>query len=187
MSPLVSTITLLASIGTVLAGLCTLALLALRFIPAIRTSAWGADISARVASASLPLALAVVCASIGLSLFYSDVAGFFPCLLCWWQRVALYPQVVLLAVALATRDQGVRKYCGALSLVGMALALYHSYLQFGGSPLVPCDISITSVACTHRYFLEFGYVTIPTMALTAFLLIATLMLFKKAAPSAATL
>jgi len=59
--------------------------------------------------------------------------------------------------------------------VGGMISLYHSYIQFGGSPLIPCSATGISVACTQRYFLEFGYVTIPTMALTGFAMILVFM------------
>ncbi len=117
------------------------------------------------------------------SLFYSEIAGFAPCVLCWWQRIFLYPLTVILGIALAKKDEKITDYVAGLSAVGAAIAAYHSYLQFGGSPLVPCGAS-GAVSCAQRYFLAYGYVTIPTMALTAFVLIALLMLAREAARGA---
>jgi disulfide bond formation protein DsbB len=105
------------------------------------------------------------------SLFYSDVLGYTPCKLCWFQRICMYPQVVLLAIAWWKKDSGVGKYSLSLSVIGIVLAVYHYYLQLGGDPLVPCSTVGYSVSCSQRFILEYGYITIPMMALTAFALI----------------
>lgn len=105
------------------------------------------------------------------SLFYSNIIGFAPCLLCWWQRIFLYPQVVILGVALSAKSKNWWQYTIPLSALGAATAAYNSYLQFGGNPLVPCSASGVASDCARVYFLEYGYVTIPTMALTVFALL----------------
>jgi disulfide bond formation protein DsbB len=114
------------------------------------------------------------------SLFYSNVAGFAPCELCWWIRVLLYPQAILLFIALfknnsAARNSIVRLNSIVLSAIGGLIALYQTFLQLGviGNDLIPCDA--TGVSCQHVYFLSYGYVTIPTMALTTFVLILLFM------------
>ena len=112
---------------------------------------------------------------VAASIFYSNMANFLPCTLCWWQRIFLYPQVLILGIAFMRRDARAWIYSMALSICGAAIALYHTYLQFGGSPLVPCGADAAASQCAQRYFLEFGYVTIPTMALTAFIVIIVLM------------
>lgn len=122
---------------------------------------------------ALLLGFLVSVGALGASLFYSDVAGFTPCPLCWWQRVFLYPQAVLFAIALFKRDRGIVDYALVLSIIGGAIALYHTYLQFGGSPLVPC--SAETAACVQRFFIEYGYITIPTMSLSAFLFLVALL------------
>ena len=123
-------------------------------------------------------AFIIVLTSITGSIFYSEIAGFLPCSLCWWQRVFLYPQVILFGIALWKKER-VADYAIALSSVGALIASYHSYLQFGGLPLIPCAASAAAASCAQRYFLEFGYVTIPTMSLTVFILIILLMLTNK--------
>ena len=60
-----------------------------------------------------------------------------------------------------------------LSSIGALISIYHTFIQFGGTPLGDCGIS--GVSCEHVYFLNYGYVTIPTMALTAFVLILLFM------------
>ncbi len=122
------------------------------------------------------ISFAIAFSGAALSLFYSQFAGFLPCVLCWWQRIFLYPLVFIFAVTIWKKDKSAKYYGLALAIPGVLIAIYHSYLQFGGSPLIPC--SATVVSCAQRYFLEFGYVTIPTMSLTAFIAIILLMLLK---------
>lgn len=111
-------------------------------------------------------ALALV-GSIG-SLFYSDVLGYAPCALCWWQRIFCYPQVVMFAVALWKKDYGVWLYSLALSSIGFAIALYQYLLQWGLAPDVGCSTAPGLADCSVRITLGLGYVTIPMMALTGF-------------------
>lgn len=99
------------------------------------------------------------------SLIYSNVIGYEPCELCWWQRIAIYPQAVLFLVALLKKDRGVFKYSVPLSVLGTVVALYHTYIQLGGTTSVlPC--TATGAACAKVFVLQFGYITIPTMSLT---------------------
>lgn len=113
------------------------------------------------------------------SLFYSEIVGFAPCALCWWQRVFLYPQAVIFGLALWKQYEGADIYGIYLSAIGGLIALINAYLQFGGVSFIPCPA--IGPSCSQRYFLEFGYVTIPTMALTAFAAIIVLMLAKRSA------
>jgi disulfide bond formation protein DsbB len=108
------------------------------------------------------------------SVFYSDIAGLQPCLLCWWQRIFLFPQTILLLTTFFKKNAGVRLYAIIFSSLGVLVSTYHTFLQFGVQSLFPCSVS--GVSCEHVYFLEYGYVTIPTMALTTFALILLFML-----------
>ncbi len=99
------------------------------------------------------------------SLFYSEIAGFVPCALCWVQRIFIYPQIILFWVALKKADRGVLEYSLPLTLIGGIFSLYHNYLYLGGSPAIPCDANAT---CTQRFVFEFGFMTIPLMALSLF-------------------
>ena len=122
----------------------------------------------------------VALASVLGSLFYSQIAGFMPCELCWFQRIFLYPQVLLLALALIKKDSGIVDYALSLSLVGGLVSLYHNYMYYyNGGLNVFCQLSGIQVSCVKRYVFEFGYITIPMMALTAFVLIIIFLLFKK--------
>ena len=110
------------------------------------------------------------------SLFLSEIAGWTPCKLCWFQRIMMYPQTLLLAVALWKRDRKIAPYILTLCLVGAAISAVHYAEQVSAAlnpVLVPaaCDLSGVSCASSQVSF-AFGYITIPMMALTAFVLIA---------------
>ena len=116
-------------------------------------------------------AFLVALVATAISLVYSDIIGFVPCELCWIQRIFLYPQVIILGLALWKKTKDSEIYCSALSLIGGVIALYHFYGQsFNPSALPACD-ALGEASCAARYFVEFGYVTIPLMSLTGFLLI----------------
>ena len=110
------------------------------------------------------------------SLVYSDIIHFPPCLLCWWQRIFMYPQVVLFGVALWDKDRKIIKYSLPLLVAGFLVTTYQSFVYyFGESGSVPCDAS--GVSCYKQYISEFGgYISIPMLSLTAFfaLLVLTL-------------
>lgn len=110
------------------------------------------------------------------SLFLSEIAHFIPCKLCWFQRIFMYPQVLILGIATFKNDFGVQKYIIPLSLIGAAIAIYHYLLQMSPIPL-PCTDEIAS--CAAKQFASFGYITIPMMSLTAFLLILVFMFISK--------
>jgi len=120
--------------------------------------------------------------SVAISLIYSDIIGYEPCKLCWIQRVFLYPQVIILGLALWKKCRDAEIYCLALSTIGAVIAGYHFYGQsFNPNALPACD-AVGGVSCALRFFVEFGYVTIPMMSLTAFVLITTCMLLVRFVP-----
>ncbi len=125
------------------------------------------------------LAFLYAAVSAAMSLVYSEVIGFDPCKLCWLQRIFMYPQVVLLGIAAYKKDPDVADYSIGLSLVGGLIAVYHTYIQLGGSPLIPCSRVGYIPRCSQRYVFEFGYITIPVMALTAFVMLIILMAIVK--------
>lgn len=114
---------------------------------------------------------------VAISLFYSEILGVLPCGLCWLQRVFLYPQALLFAVAIWKGDRRVADYSIAFSVVGGVIALYQHYLQMGGTSIAPCPAVATGVDCARRYLFEFGYITFPLMSFTIFALLAIVMLF----------
>lgn len=137
-------------------------------------AAWARGVVRIAGRGALPLTLAVSVAGIAGSLYYSEVAGFAPCVLCWWQRVLLYPVALLTAVALVRRERGIGPYILTLVVPGGVIALYQSLLQWGFlQSSAPCDASGTS--CTFVYFSAFGFVTLPFLSFVLFATVAVLM------------
>ena len=119
---------------------------------------------------ALAFSLAVALAATLGSLFYSEIAGYEPCKLCWFQRILMYPQVILLGIAWLKKDNGIVLYGIALSSLGALIAGYQYLLQIGFAPSIGCSAVGYSVDSAQRFVMQFGYITIPMMALAAFLL-----------------
>lgn len=122
------------------------------------------------------LALLVAALATAGSLYFSEIAGFEPCTLCWYQRIAMYPLVVVLGVGSLGRDGTAVLTGRVLALLGAIVAGYHVALEWipaldGGA----CD---PTNPCTLVWFRTFGFISLPTLALTAFLLILTLLAFR---------
>ncbi len=113
-----------------------------------KESAWLSFVSRH----SLHIGFFVSLASVLLSLFYSNIIGYAPCTLCWWQRIFMYPQAILFGMALYKKDGGVFRYALMLSCIGIIFSMYHYYIELGGSPLIPCGVA---VSCAKRYIFEF--------------------------------
>ncbi len=109
------------------------------------------------------------------SLYFSEVMKFPPCALCWYQRIALYPLVVIFGVAIWTEDQKYRIYALPLSLIGLAIGVYHNLIYYGfiAPELTPCT---AGASCSAKQLELFGFITIPLLSLIGFALITTLML-----------
>lgn len=105
------------------------------------------------------------------SLYYSEVVGFVPCEYCWYQRIAMYPLAVLLAVGVVTRWEIDARFLVALALPGLGLSVYHYRMQLFPESAGEC---IGGVSCAGRYVNEFDFVTIPFMAGCIFLSILLL-------------
>ncbi|MBX3030284.1 MAG: disulfide bond formation protein B [Chloroflexi bacterium] len=108
------------------------------------------------------------------SLMASEVYGLQPCTLCWYQRILMYPLVLVIGVGILTRGRRLRLYVLPLSLLGLAVATYHNLLYYGviTESVTQCT---TGVSCTARLIELFGFVTIPLLSLTAFAVISVLM------------
>jgi disulfide bond formation protein DsbB len=125
------------------------------------------------------LAFVVAALTTAGSLYYSLVAHFIPCELCWYQRIAMYPLTAILLVGLVRRDSAVRWYALPLIAIGAPLSLYHWLVE--RVPAFAETSSCSAVApCTAPYFQELGFVTLAFMALSSFLLIGTLLLMDRA-------
>ena len=112
------------------------------------------------------------------SLYLSEIVHLIPCTYCWYQRIAMYPLVIILGIAALRKDHGVRIYATALAVIGAAIAFYHRIVQV--FPELNGSACSAGVPCTAAYFTLFGFVTIPYMALSGFLLILALLYLDRA-------
>lgn len=103
-----------------------------------------------------------------LSLFYSQVLQYPPCELCWYQRIFLYPQAFLFAIAWYKKDMKVLPYILGLSIVGEAIAIYQHILQMGYDLYKPCSSAPFAVDCAKPSFIEYGFVSFPFMSVVMF-------------------
>ena len=108
------------------------------------------------------------------SLYYSEIRGLAPCVLCWYQRILFYPLVAILAVGIIRQDRSVPFYVLPLSIIGIGVALFQWLLQLGVIPeqAAPCTLG---VSCVTKYVEYFGFITIPFLSLVAFIAITTMM------------
>ena len=112
------------------------------------------------------------------SLFFSEVMQLPPCVLCWYQRVAIYPLVLIIGSGIIMRDSRMKSYALPICLIGLAVSIYHNLLYYGLIPesITPCA---EGISCTSRQIEWLGFITIPLMALTSFISLALCLLFYK--------
>lgn len=112
------------------------------------------------------------------SLYYSEILKLAPCILCWYQRIFLYPMVIILAVGISRKDKNVPHYVLPMSIAGTIIAFYHYLLQLGIIPesLAPCAAGIS---CTTKTIEYLGFVTIPFLSFVAFVIITACMVIAK--------
>jgi disulfide bond formation protein DsbB len=141
---------------------------------------WPRQVLASVGPLALGLAAAVATVATLGSLYYSEIADFPPCRLCWYQRICMYPLVPILAIAAVRRDRSVLWYALPLILMGAAISAWHILVERFPSlesgacdPLNPCSIIWVE---------KFGYLTIPTMALSGFIVIGLLLALPRETP-----
>lgn len=125
------------------------------------------------------LAFAVALTAMLGSLYYSEIAGFVPCTLCWYQRILMYPVSLIILVGILKQDEYLPAYVLPFSVIGMGVSSYH-YLIQRGLFAHPATCSI-GIPCNLSYVNYFGFITIPFLALTAFTLIAVIMTVTKKA------
>lgn len=104
------------------------------------------------------------------SLFFSLVMQLPPCDLCWYQRIAMYPLIIILGIGIMRKDKTSLLYAFPLAVIGWIIAMYHNLLYYNILPeaMAPCKAGIS---CTTRYIEWFGFLTIPLLSLVAFSLI----------------
>lgn len=101
------------------------------------------------------------------SLYFSEIMHFPPCVLCWYQRICMYPLVILIAVGILTKDKKMPLYVLPLAIIGWGIAAFHNLLYYKILPesAAPC---VAGVSCTTKFISWFGFVTIPLLSLIAF-------------------
>jgi disulfide bond formation protein DsbB len=132
-------------------------------------------VRAEIGPLALGLAAAVAVVCMAGSLYYSEVAGFPPCKLCWYQRIAMYPLAVIMPIAAWRGDPRVRFYAMPLAGIGGVISIYHMLIErFPSLESGSCD---PTNPCSIIWVEPLGYLTIPTMALSGFALILTLLAY----------
>lgn len=183
----VDTVTLFLALLAVAVEVAVLAAVVLavgaRRIPAF-ARAWEA-IRREIGPQALALGAVVALVATMGSLYFSEVAHFPPCKLCWYQRIAMYPLVVVLGVGAMRRDLGARVTASVLAGLGACVSIYHLLIErFPSlSSSTSCD---PANPCSIRWVERFGYLTIPAMALSGFALILALMAIARPSASGPT-
>jgi disulfide bond formation protein DsbB len=137
-------------------------------LDAVRGVLWGYE---------LWLAFLVAAAATGGSLFYSEIAGFVPCELCWYQRICMYPLTILTLLPALASDYRIARYLLPLPVVGACISVYQILIEEGVvSQSQECVISAPG-GCATKWTDQFGYLTIPVLTLTAFALVFAFLLF----------
>jgi len=161
-------LSVLGVVGQVLVGLGlvvgVLALIGVRGpLRAVRNVLWGYELWGAFVVASV---------ATGGSLFLSQVAGAIPCEFCWFQRVLMYPLSILTLFLAARGDNRGARYLLPLPVVGAGTSIYHMLIE-RGVIVEPKACLLSGGGCSTNWIAreDFGYLTIPTLALTAFLLL----------------
>lgn len=159
--------------GQVLVGI--LLLLGLAWLAGVRgplswtrSALWGYE---------LWLAFLVSAVATGGSLFFSQIAHFVPCELCWFQRICMYPLSIVTLLAALFNDHRAARYLLPLPLVGAGISVYHLLVENGVVRQAQACLVSAPGGCATKWINEFGYMTIPTLALTSFALVLALLLF----------
>lgn len=119
------------------------------------------------------LFVGILSAVIG-SLIYSNIVGFPPCDLCWWQRIFMYPQLIIVGFAMYRKDTTVIDYLVPLSVLGAIVSLFQSFIQWGFSFGAVGGCAAVGGECAKVYFTQYSYITIPFMSFSVFAYIIAL-------------
>jgi disulfide bond formation protein DsbB len=146
--------------------------------------AWASDLVAQVRSVGLWLISAVTIGSMAGSLHFSENIGFVPCKYCWYQRIAMFSLALVSLIAAVRRDIKIAIYTLALALVGLSVSAWHYLIEwFPNLKTTSCSLD---VPCTAVWFREFGFVTLASMAGSAFLFVITVSVALMRQPSQLT-
>src|SRR5579859_2608629 len=128
----------------------------------VRRLIWGYELWA---------AFVVAAIATGGSLFFSEIAHFVPCELCWFQRISMYPLSIITLLAALAGDHRVARYLLPLPVVGAGISVYHLLVENGVVAQAKECLASAPGGCATKWINEFGWMTIPTLALTAFVLL----------------
>jgi disulfide bond formation protein DsbB len=108
------------------------------------------------------------------SLYFSEVLHYPPCILCWYQRILLYPLVLIIPTGIILKDKNLPYYVLPLAIVGAMIGIYHNLLYYKVLPesIAPCS---QGVSCTDEQINWLGFISIPLLALGAFVVLIGLM------------
>ena len=161
----------LSAVLAIVAGVGAAAIVVARLLAPVVPAAAAAGRA--VVSLRGPLTLAVAAVATAGSLYFSESAGYVPCRLCWFQRVAMYPIAVIALVALIRRDRGARWYVLPLAVIGAAISSYHVLIEWGWvNDSESC--LLFGPSCADVWFEAFGFVTLALMAWAGFVSIIVL-------------
>lgn len=123
----------------------------------------------------LHIAWVISLAAVLGSLYFSEVLKLAPCVLCWYQRILMYPLVIIIPIGIVSMDKKVYKYVLPLTILGMTVAFYHYLLYVGIIPesLAPCS---NGVSCTQKLIEWFGFINIPLLSFLSFTFMTLLMI-----------
>ena len=151
------------SLLTLVTLVATLSVIAIRLVGA--DSDVGRSMLGSLAAHRMAICAAITGTSMLGSLYFSEVADFVPCTLCWYQRIAMYSLAIITSIA-AIRKDDIRVYVIALASIGAVISAYHWLLE--RFPGIDAGVCSTAVPCDLVWFEKVGFVTLPFMALTAF-------------------
>ena len=163
------------ALGALLLGIGVLALLSFRG-PLWELRRW-------LEGYELWLAFLVAAVATGGSLFFSEIAHFVPCELCWFQRICMYPLSITTLLAALVADRRAARYLLPLPLVGAGVSVYHLLIENGVVRESNICLASAPGGCAVKWINEFGYMTIPTLALTGFALTFALLLLAAGPPA----
>ena len=143
----------------------------------LRSVVWGYE---------LWLAFVVAAVATAGSLFFSEIAHFVPCELCWYQRICMYPLSLITLFAALLNDHRIARYLLPFPVIGAGISTYHLLIENGVIKQTQACLISAPGGCATKWINEFGYMTIPTLTLTAFALVFAFLLLAAFEPAAAT-
>lgn len=164
------------TILTLVANAAFVALLVLGLAAVVSRSAreGARRVVAAIGPSAMPLAFVVAAVTTAGSLYYSEIANYTPCVLCWYQRICMYPLVAILGVGWWRKDPVAWMIAVPLVVAGAGVALYHYLVE--RYPSLGDSLSCSATApCTVPYFETIGFMTLAWMSLSAFAIIGALL------------